>query len=402
MAATHPFLRPCLSCRRQLQLLQSTKQCRRDNLRNGVVIPRGYHSRSPSQELFKVLYLGRDEFSCLVLEELHRAKDVWQELAIVTTPDIKVGRRGSKLAVSPLKVLGEHLDLPIHFIPPGKASVLKTWQPPSPFAEPESPPASHVIITASFGHILPKRILELFLPSRRLNVHPSLLPEYRGAAPIQHTIMDGLKDTGVSVVEMLERSKGIDAGALWGQERVAIPEGVTYSELRDITAQKGGELLVSVLRDMIEGKATLRPQTEDAVSPRSPMITPEDAIVDFDTMTAEQIARRSRAFSHQRPLITALKNKRQMQLHGVSTPHTGQAEALKQLPMPGTAIYDQTANALLIRCASDTVIAVSEVKQQDRTLLKAREWWNGVRPDFRVHAGAEGPVQFLRPVAAHP
>lgn len=93
-------------------------------------------------------------------------------------------------------------------------------QPPSPFAEPESPPASHVIITASFGHILPKRILELFLPSRRLNVHPSLLPEYRGAAPIQHTIMDGLKDTGVSVVEMLERSKGIDAGALWGQERV--------------------------------------------------------------------------------------------------------------------------------------------------------------------------------------
>lgn len=70
----------------------------------------------------------------------------------------------------------------------------------------------------------------------------------------------------------------------------------------------------------------------------------------------------------QRPLITALKNKRQMQLHGVSTPHTGQAEALKQLPMPGTAIYDQTANALLIRCASDTVIAVSEVCARNRTL----------------------------------
>ena len=77
-----------------------------------------------------------------------------------------------------------------------------------------------MIVTASFGHILPKRILELFLPSRRLNVHPSLLPQYRGAAPLQHTIMYGLKDTGVSVVEMLERSNGIDAGALWGQERV--------------------------------------------------------------------------------------------------------------------------------------------------------------------------------------
>ncbi|EPS95268.1 hypothetical protein FOMPIDRAFT_1038584 [Fomitopsis schrenkii] len=352
------------------------------------------------KELFKILYLGRDEFSCVVLEELHKATDVWQELAIVTTPDVKVGRRGSKLAVSPLKVLGEHLNLPVHFIPPGKAGVLKTWQPPSPFAEPESPPASHVIITASFGHILPKRILELFLPSRRLNVHPSLLPEYRGAAPIQHTIMDGLKETGVSVVEMLERSKGIDAGALWGQKRVAIPEGATYSELRDITAEEGGKLLVSVLRDMIDGKAASRPQTDNAISPRSPMITPEDALVDFDTMTAEQIARRSRAFSHQRPLITALKNQRHLQLHGASTPHTSQADVLKQLPVPGTAIYDRAADALLIRCASDTVLAVSEVKQQDRTLLKAREWWNGVRPDLRVQAGAEGPVQFLRPVVA--
>lgn len=82
----------------------------------------------------------------------------------------------------------------------------------------------HLLITASFGRILPDSILELFPPQQRLNIHPSLLPRYRGAAPIQHAIMNGERMTGVCIIEMLAREKGIDAGRIWAsQHRVSFP-----------------------------------------------------------------------------------------------------------------------------------------------------------------------------------
>ena len=75
-------------------------------------------------------------------------------------------------------------------------------------------------MTASFGRILPNSLLELFSPGRRLNVHPSLLPMYRGPAPIQHAILDGQSENGVCVIEMTEARKGIDSGEIWGREQL--------------------------------------------------------------------------------------------------------------------------------------------------------------------------------------
>ena len=73
-------------------------------------------------------------------------------------------------------------------------------------------------MTASFGRILPNALLQLFAPGRKLNVHPSLLPLYRGPAPIQHALLDGQSETGVCVIEMMEKRKGIDAGEVWARE----------------------------------------------------------------------------------------------------------------------------------------------------------------------------------------
>jgi methionyl-tRNA formyltransferase len=81
--------------------------------------------------------------------------------------------------------------------------------------------SNQVLITASFGRILRKGQLELFSPGRRLNVHPSLLPHYRGPAPIQHALLNGEKETGVCVVEMLKVKAGaIDSGDIWGSKRM--------------------------------------------------------------------------------------------------------------------------------------------------------------------------------------
>ena len=84
-----------------------------------------------------------------------------------------------------------------------------------------TPSPHHLLVTASFGRILPNPLLNLFLPTRRLNVHPSLLPAYRGAAPIQHALIDGQRETGVCVIEMTERKKGIDSGAIWRSMKMA-------------------------------------------------------------------------------------------------------------------------------------------------------------------------------------
>lgn len=158
----------------------------------------------------------------------------------MTQPDAKVGRRGSQLAicrfgvllpssrnktqlthiheyvVAPLRTLGEQLKLPVQYIPRQKAA-FRDWKLPAPFNTTSTPVPSHLLVTASFGRILTKSMLANFEPSNRLNVHPSLLPAYRGAAPIQHTILNGEKETGVCIIEMMERQKGIDAGTVWGK-----------------------------------------------------------------------------------------------------------------------------------------------------------------------------------------
>lgn len=145
---------------------------------------------------------------------------------------------------APLKTVGESLGVPVHTIPEDKASFRK-WlvsmvflrigyayttvfsrQPPPPFTpQPDSSSfqnSSHLLITASFGRILPATILRLFPDTRRLNVHPSLLPAYRGPAPIQRALMAGERETGVCVIEMGEvnrrEGKLVDAGRIWGVE----------------------------------------------------------------------------------------------------------------------------------------------------------------------------------------
>ncbi|TFK46837.1 Formyltransferase [Heliocybe sulcata] len=332
-----------------------------------------YLQQAASSQPFRILFLGRDNFSCLVLEALHNAKDVWQELAIVTHADEKVGRRGSQLSVAPLRVLAESIDLPVHLIPRTKP-LFKYWEPPPPFLDPHP---SHLIVTASFGRILSKKHLQYFDPPQRLNVHPSLLPLYRGPAPIQHTLLDNREETGVCVIEMEELRKGIDTGGIWGWERVPVPKGATHDSLLDALGREGGQLLVKVLRDKLAGKAVQVPQESAGLAEtvsHAPMITLEDAIIDFSTMSAEDIERRHRAISHQKPLTTYLPTSKTLQLH---FPSVYPSEAPLLPPEPGAAVYHAITRSLLIRCAGDTVLSVPKVKQQDRAMLDAKDWWSG-------------------------
>ncbi|RDB30112.1 Methionyl-tRNA formyltransferase, mitochondrial [Hypsizygus marmoreus] len=342
------------------------------------------HSSSTSSR-FKILFLGRDEFSCHVLRELHAARDVWNDLLIATNPDEKTGRRGSQLSVSPLKTLGESLKIPVHTIPHTKLE-FRHWEPPQPFfiTDPTSPPPNHVVITASFGRILTPTVLNMFAPTRRLNVHPSLLPAYRGPAPIQHSIMNGDKETGVCVIEMLKFKEGIDAGAIWGRSRVPIHEGAMFSELRDTLGSVGGRLLVSVLRDMRTGKAKSEPQSPLGEYSHASTITVADSAVNFSSMTAEAIVRRHRAISHQRPIITCLSTRKTVQLH---SPYVLDSAPVSLSDVPGTATFQKSTGTLAIRCLDGSVLSVPMMKQEGKALMEAKDWWNGAKGLGLVHNG---------------
>ncbi|TFK26147.1 hypothetical protein FA15DRAFT_667825 [Coprinopsis marcescibilis] len=316
--------------------------------------------------------MGRDEFSCLVLRELHAASDVWNELVVVTNPDQRVGRRGSGLSVSPLKLSSDKLPgTRVEYIPHTKPEFRK-WKLPEPFSSyvfspsegndsgTPSPPANHVLVTASFGRILTRKHLSHFLPHRRLNVHPSLLPQYRGPAPIQHSLLNGDHETGVCVIEMLDavpkkdpliptdsiggvqgpdtiqgdnvngepvrshsRKSRIDAGDIWARNRLVQPASADFEQMRDLLAVEGGRLLVDVLRNFkhgIECRAVSQITLDDHITIRAaPMIGLEDGLVDPAEMTAEDICRKWRAIGHQRPIHTVMANSgKPVQLHQVA------------------------------------------------------------------------------------
>ncbi|KAJ8596190.1 Formyltransferase [Rhizopogon salebrosus TDB-379] len=345
-----------------------------------------FYSTNVTRKPFHILFFGRDEFSCHVFKRLHDAQNVWQSISIVTNPDVKTGRRGSHLSVSPLKLLGEPLRVPVHTIPRRKAD-FRGWLPPSPFTNNGeaylSLPETHLLVTASFGRILSPSLLRLFPPGQRLNVHPSLLPAYRGPAPIQRALMQGEGKTGVCIIDMMEKKDGIDAGSIWGCESMA--KNATFASLSVELAHAGGHLLVDVLRDMLLGKARSAPQCLlSSTTPHAPAISASDAQLDFTSQTASDVARLSRAISHQRPPTTTMLDGRTLQLHDVSV--SGRHDDMGPTE-PGWAVYSPHTRTVLVSCADGEWLSVLKLKTQDRSLLAAKEWWNGVKGLGLLHEG---------------
>ncbi|KAL0568868.1 Methionyl-tRNA formyltransferase [Marasmius crinis-equi] len=332
---------------------------------------RRFSLTSHGHERFKILFLGRDEFSCVVMQELFAAKDVWQNITVATNPDEK-GKAGR--VSSPLRMLAEEkLGLPVHLIPQARKD-FKNWEPP----EPSSP--NHLLITASFGRILPSRIINLF--PRCINVHPSLLPDYRGPAPIQRAIMNGETETGVCVIDMLPVTKtkgqGVDTGGVWGCRSMDMPPDATFPVMRDRLGVEGGRLLVEVLRDMLAGKATRTPQASSASLKPATAIDFEDALVDFTTMTADDIVRRDRAISHQRPITVNHPHPTigHLQIH---SPSVDPSPPSFVPPEPGQACFSKATKSIMIRCAEGTVLSVPCLKQEGKAKVDAKAWWNGAQ-----------------------
>lgn len=227
----------------------------------------------------RLVFMGTPDFASASLEALLRSND--SVVGIVTQPDRPKGR-GQTLTPSPVKLLAQGAQIPLlqplKMKDPEFLHALAEWKP-------------DMIAVAAFGRILPPAILSL-PPRGCINVHGSLLPKYRGAAPIQWAIINGETETGITTMLMDE---GMDTGAILLQEAIPITTHETSGTLAPQLAELGGKLLVETIARLKAG--TLVPQPQDTSrATLAPLLKKEDGAIDW-TLPAMALANRVRGLS---------------------------------------------------------------------------------------------------------
>ena len=198
--------------------------------------------------MLKVIFMGTPDFARESLKEVYEAG--YKVLAVVTNPDKPKGR-GMKLIPSPVKEYALEKDLEIY--QPEKIKKNEEFINKIKNLKPD------VICVVAYGKILPKELLEI--PKLGcINVHGSLLPKYRGAAPIQWAVLNGDKKTGVTTMYM---DVGMDTGDMILKEEVSIGEDETTGELWERLSKIGGKLLIKTLKEIEKGTAPREKQGED-------------------------------------------------------------------------------------------------------------------------------------------
>ncbi len=215
-------------------------------------------------DLPRILFMGTPAFSVAVLRALLDAS--YPVAGVVTQPDRPQGRRRESVP-SPVKKAAQECGIPL--LQPRR---IRSEEALAACADLRP----DVVVTAAYGQLLPDRLLAL--PSRgAYNVHASLLPKYRGGAPIQRAIMNGEKETGVTIMSMVS---ALDAGPVWARAATSLGPEETYGEVHDRLADMGGKLLAATLPKILSG--ALQPAEQDeSQATFAPLLTRDDERLDF-------------------------------------------------------------------------------------------------------------------------
>ncbi|RSL64162.1 hypothetical protein CEP51_013204 [Fusarium floridanum] len=247
------------------------------------------HATTRRSEPLRILFCGSDDFSCAslkaVYEEHSRNKDLIESLDVMVLPPKRMGRSFKTLREVPCKILAEELGLRIH-----QRETFTKW---------ELPEATNLVVAVSFGLFVPPRILRS-AKYGGLNVHPSLLPDLRGPAPIHHAILRGYQNTGVSLQTLDD--KAFDHGTVLAQTPrpgISIPSGCTVQELTSLLAPIGAQMLVQGLRDgvhvpphqSVDWKAS---DLKNRKLVHAPKVTKADGQINWGDWTADEFVRRVR------------------------------------------------------------------------------------------------------------
>jgi methionyl-tRNA formyltransferase len=226
----------------------------------------------------RIVFMGSPDFALPTLRALAQTHTV---IGVVTQPDRASGR-GRELKPPPVKTLALQLGIPViqpeKLREPAAMEQLRAWSP-------------DLIVVAAFGQILKPEVLHL--PRFGcLNVHASLLPRWRGAAPIQAAILAGDEETGVTIMQM---DAGLDTGPILTQRPLRLTPDLTAGSVSQALSTLGADLLLDTLPDYLAGKLTPTPQPEEGVT-YAPMLKKEDGRLDF-TSDVSELERKVRAFN---------------------------------------------------------------------------------------------------------
>lgn len=298
-------------------------------------------------------------------------------VAVYSQPDRPAGR-GMTLKAPPVKELAMLHCIPVlqplNFKDDADVETLRAFKP-------------DYLLVAAYGLILPQRVLDI--PTRMpLNVHTSLLPKYRGAAPIQRAIMDGETETGVTIMRM---EAGLDTGPVILQKRVPIGEDDTAEDMHDILADMGGKSLVEALEGLEAGSLTCEPQ-DTANASYAAKLEKSDGLLDFSRTRAEIDARR-RGVTPWPGAFATLRWE------------DGETLDVKILdgkiyrgPLPaaacsfssGSVLYQRIENALAVTCA-DGVYLITSLRPAGRKAMDAAAFMNGYCKDRGLARFAPSP-----------
>lgn len=315
----------------------------------------------------RILFLGTPAFGVASLQRLIgcQASKGWKVVGAVTQPDRPAGR-GRKISVPPVKQTALESGIPV-FQPerirgnPEAMSLLNQLRP-------------DLIVVVAFGQILPRDFFE-FPGHGTLNVHASLLPAYRGAAPVIHAIWNGDEETGVTIMKIDE---GMDTGDILTQRACDIPLEMTAGELEERLSQQGADLLIEVLPDYLAGAVEPRPQDSEGAT-YAPRITPRDALIDWSA-SARRVHNQIRAFNPRPGAHTTFRGEA-LKIWKSRLPDAAKEDSgLK----PGTIAAVEPA-AVTVSCAEGEKLELIEFQLPNRNRVDAWDFANGaqLRPGER-------------------
>ncbi len=292
----------------------------------------------------KTVFFGTHEFAVTILKEL-LARDFISVELVITQPDRKVGRKQTT-EESPIKKLAT-----AHNIPIGQPESLKNYT--LPFTP-------DLNIVAQYGLIIPKKIINA--PKfGSINVHGSILPKYRGASPIQSALINGEKETGVTIMLMDEK---MDNGPILTQKSLPIDEYDNYAALSGKMAVMGSELLTDTVQKYVAGYINSKPQEGEPTFTK--LLTKEDGKIDFNK-TADEIYNQYRGLSTWPGVWTTWNGKR-LKLLKI-------AKSEKTLPAGQTAVENKK---ILIGCGNGT-IEIFELQLEGKNPTDAKTFLNGYK-----------------------
>lgn len=305
-----------------------------------------------------VVFMGTPQFAVPILQGLLDQK--YDILCVVTQPDRPVGRK-HRISQSPVKQAAVANHLPV--FQPEKLSGSPEMQRVIDF-HPD------LIVTAAYGQFLPTKMLNA-VKIAAVNVHGSLLPKYRGGAPVQYAIMNGDSETGISLIYMVKK---MDAGDVLAQKAISIQPDDDTETMFDKLSIVGRDLLLATLPKVITGDISPVPQDEDQVV-FSPNIKPEEEQLDFN-QTAFMVNAKVRALRPDPVAYTVINGKRTK---------IWRAQVVDQTTeMAPGSVVEKTKHQLLLSAGKGTVLSIQELQPAGKPKQQITDYLNGIGQSLKV------------------